>query len=304
MRVGVKVGPSNWEKILSEITPECVEVWFRLDRVNESIPIFEKLNRMKVTYGIHFWAILEGGYEPNLSYEPNGVAEQSEKLVRETIDIAYKYGAFYVNVHPGSMILRKLDLDNKCMHLLSESELPGNEAMRSLLSRAEHLDSYARAHNILFLIETLPVNELEHWRDHSGRVNIQFAKNIPPEMIIQLANAGRYITNDFGHTISSWVSDDRELLFDKLFDVTKQLAPQTKLIHLNTVRPPFNGTDSHDGILPSDFEKNVMPTREQIIQLLQLFRDRSDVWIIPEPEANQMTKNYREIKTMLANLKP
>lgn len=303
MKIGVKIGPANWKQVLGEITPSCVEVWFRLGAAGESVPIFDELNKRQIPFGIHFWGVLEEGYEPNLAYGSEGIAEKSAVLVKETIDIASSYHASYVNVHPGSLTLRTIDLDNKSMEVLHERTVTEKQAMDSLIAQTVALDTYARQRQILFLIETLPACELEHWRDDTGRDSVQKAFNVTPFMIAEVAKqTGVAVTNDFGHTLASWVSDDRDYLFNQLKSVTAKLAPYTRLIHLNTVRPPFNGTDSHDGVLPEDFSAGVLPTREQVKELLSLFASRDDVWVIPEPSIDTMVANYHEIHRMVNEL--
>lgn len=304
MKIGVKIGPANWKHVLGEITPSCVEVWFRLGAESESAPIFEELNKKQIPFGIHFWGVLKEGYEPNLAFGPDCIAEKSAVLVRETIDIAAACHASYVNVHPGSLTLRTIDLDNKSMQVLHDRMVTEKQAMDSLIAQTAALDTYAKSRQILFLIETLPACELEHWRDDTGRVHVQEAGNITALMIYEIARkTGVAVTNDFGHTIASWVSDDRDYLFNQLKSVTAKLAPYTRLIHLNTVRPPFNGTDSHDGVLPEDFSAGVLPTREQVRELLSLFKNRDDVWIIPEPSIDTMVANYHEIHQIVKELR-
>jgi hypothetical protein len=77
---------------------------------------------------------------------------------------------------------------------------------------------------------------------------------------------------------------------------TKKLALQTRLVHINTMPPPFNGTDGHLGILDKDFKKDVFPSREQIKLLLSSFSDRKDVWVIPEPFLDHVENTKALIK--------
>lgn len=298
MKYGVKIGPENWQEALAQTGAEYCELWFRVDQEERFGQIFKHLQSHNLKFGLHFWAVLSGGYEPNLAFEPNGVADQTQELIARNIDIAKRVGAHYVNVHPGSLLLHKLDLDRKEIIVLPGREISESGAWESLLRRSRELEDYAKEKDVLFLMETLPKNEPTHFRDATGRLEPQEAGNIAPELVVKLAKAGILVTNDFGHTPMGWEGEDRDFLFAKLLSITKELAPQTRLIHLNTVVPPFNGTDSHNGILEKDFASGAFPNREQIIELLRIFKDRDDVWVIPEAEVPDMTDNYFAIEKL------
>ena len=300
MHLGVKVGPTGWREVLGQSQAQYCEVWYRLDWADKFIPIFKYLNRHSIHFGLHFWAQLPGGFEPNLAWEADGIADLSQQVVLQTIDTAAQVGAAYVNIHPGSLTLKKLYLDEERMERVGEKAIPENQAWQSLDRRTHTLHEYAQSRGVLFLVETLPKNDLTQWHDIStGRLNPQPTANISPNLILKLAQAGRWITNDFGHTACAWETTDPNWLWHQVYAVSRQLASQTRLIHLNTVHPPFNGTDSHGGVLPEDFAAGVFPNRDQIIQLLRLYRDRDDVWIIPEPPAELMVQNYHAIQDLL-----
>lgn len=302
MKYGVKIGPENWEEALEQTGAEYCELWFRVDEAERFREIFKYLQSRNTHFGLHFWAVLPEGYEPNLAFEPDGIADQTQELIKQNIDIAKRTGAHYVNVHPGSLLLHTLDLDRKEIRVVPGREVSEREAWESLLSRTHELDTYARKNGVQFLVETLPKNEPEHWRDITGRNTAQEAKNILPETVVKLAEKGVLVTNDFAHTAMAWEGKDRDSLFANLLRVTKELAPQTRLIHFNTVVPPFNGTDSHNGILEKDFVAGAFPDRGQIIELLQIFKDRDDVWVIPEAEVPDMVDNYFAIKELVKAL--
>lgn len=299
MKIGIKCGHDNWEHVFRHVHPSCAELWWRLDWDDRYREIYQKLHELHVPFGMHFWAVTSGGYEPNIAFAADGVAEESAALVQKSIDIAAREGATYLNMHPGSYVLRKLDLDKKCMSVVTDHIVTRKELISSLSYHAGKLDAYARSKGVMLLIETVPANEPAHWRDDSGRDEPHNGYGIAPDVLVELAEQGRYITNDFGHTIASWVSEDRDFLSKKLEEVTVSLASQTKLIHLNTVRPPFNGTDSHDGVLDEDFNRGVLPDKQQLTRLLSLFTDRDDVWIIPEPQSDKMVENYREMELIM-----
>ncbi|MBI4130786.1 hypothetical protein HY468_05695 [Candidatus Roizmanbacteria bacterium] len=301
MKIGVKCGPEKWETLLENTKPDCLEIWYRLDWKERYNELIDYLQKKQIPFGLHFWAVLKDGYEPNLAYG-GAIAEESAELMFQTIDIAQAIGATYVNVHPGSLFLTRLDLDNMRMHVLTDQNVDERQAYESLSLHAKQLHHYADERSILFLIETVPKNVPFHWKDSTGRENAQKSQQISPEIMIKLAKEAIYITNDISHTLASWDDVPAAELFSRLYAVTEQLALQTKLIHLNTTCPPFNGTDSHNGVLEEDFEQSVLPTREQLVKLLRLFKDRDDVWIIPEPEIDKMEKNYWEIRKLIKAL--
>lgn len=300
MKLGVKIGPEKWREVLEASQAQYCEVWFRLDWADRFGPIFDYLKTHKINFGLHFWAQLATGLEPNLAWEKNGVAQQSQRLMEQTIDIASRFGAVYVNVHPGSLTLKKLYLNEERMELVSDDKIEPQVAFEALLRHCQTLNDYALRRKVLFLVETLPKNDLTQWHDiDSGRLAPQPTLNISPELIVGLAQQGSLITNDIGHLASAWETDDLNWLWAQVFDFSQKLASQTRLVHLNTIVSPFNGTDSHGGVLDSDFAAGAFPNRDQLIQLLRWFKNRDDVWIIPEPPAEVMVQNYHAIKTLL-----
>ena len=84
MKVGIKVGPKDGIKILEKSQAKYVEVWFRLDWQEKYLPLFEYLNKNKVNFGLHFWAVIKGKYFPNLLGTNKEVREQTLKLAEDT----------------------------------------------------------------------------------------------------------------------------------------------------------------------------------------------------------------------------
>ncbi|MBI4034821.1 MAG: hypothetical protein HY381_00305 [Candidatus Chisholmbacteria bacterium] len=302
MQLGVKIALQSWQEVLQTTQAQYCEVLFRLDLAAKFTPMFDHLRTHHVSFGLHFWASLPGGFEPNLAFEPQGIADHSHQLMAQTLKLASQVGAAYINIHPGSLTLTKIDLDHQSMALVPDAKVTPEQALQSLLARTRQLRQLADSLNLLFLVETLPKHGASHWRDDSGRLKVILSHNISPDMILHLAQAGQFITNDFGHTTASWVTDDMNQLWRHVYSTSRQLAPQTKLIHLNTIAPPFNGTDSHAGVLPADFTAGVFPNRNQILDLLHLYQNRDDIWIIPEPPAETMVQNYHAIKALLQEI--
>lgn len=293
MKIGLKVGPANWQDVLSRVTPECAEVWFRLDWAEKIEPIYHVLQAKSVPFGIHFWAITAEGFEPNLAIEADALAAESIEQIKKSLDIAASVGAQYLNVHPGGLRRKHLDFEKSRLVVLDNESLPLEEAEATLLRSAEVLNEYANKKKVSLLFETLPRHEGIGWADPSGHLEIQVADNLPAETLLKLGENGYLLTNDFGHTLASYPDLQGESLQNKLIEMTEKLAPFTRLIHLNTVRPPFNGTDSHNGILPEDFALQVIPDEGTVKQLLSQFSAREDVWTVLEAPIDQMVENYQ-----------
>jgi len=256
------------------------------------------LRAKNIPFGLHYWHVLENGIEPNLAYERDRIAEKTEASMRETIDIAQEVGATYVNIHPGAYSLRELNLDKQYTRTFHDKTISVEEGNLSVEERSKRLNKYAISKNILFLLETLPRNEVARWLG-SGRENVKSGNSVTLDVLEKLGIDGLFLNNDFGHTVAQCLSETPTEIYQYLLDWTKKLAPFTKLLHINTVRPPFNGTDSHNGVLEEDFTLNVVPNRAQLIELLRLFKDREDVWIIPEPETEKMVDNFRAINDLV-----
>jgi hypothetical protein len=202
-----------------------------------------------------------------------------------------------VNIHPGSYRLMRINLDRRYMRPLAGKQTKESEGEKWLLQSIGELHDYAQKKGVRLFVETLPRREPDHWRNiEKGRLKTQKSRNVPVSALLKLAEKGYFICNDFMHTAADEISSDRNYLFGKLFTKTKKLALQTKLIHINTMQPPFNGTDCHIGILDKDFKKDVFPTRRQLIKLLSLFKDRDDVWVIPEPFSQHIENTKALIK--------
>lgn len=295
---GIKIGPDSWKKILSKYHPKCVEVWFRIDWVDRYNDMFSYLQRKNIRVGLHFWGMLPGEIMPNFAFPDPDIRNPSINLVKKSIDVASHHGFRYVNIHPGSYRLSRIDFERECMRLVNKRKTTTSAGNEVLFENINLLHEYAKKRNTLLFTETIPTREPMNWKDlENGRLNTQDMRNVPVAVVESLAKKGYFICNDFMHTAMDEISDDRDYLFRQLFNKTKRLLKQTKLIHVNTSPPPFNGSDGHLGIRNKDFTGDVFPTREQYKKLLALFINRNDVWAIPEPFSDHIenTKALIEI---------
>lgn len=303
MKIGIKIGPKNWKKALSETKAKYCEVWFRLNRVKEYTPLFECLNKNKISFGLHFWAMIQGKYLPSLLYSKNDIAAETFRAIKKTINIASQWRATYVNFHPDSYRLTVLDLDNLVIKTLDSNELiERKKSFDQLLYYLQNIRIYADKKRVISFSETVPKflpSDPENVK--TGRLNIQKSEGLETERFFKLAKLGYPVCFDIGHTTGQLITNDRKKLFDYLYTSAKKMLPGIGLVHVTTTIPPFNGTDSHNGILKKDFKKGVLPDRRQLIKLLSLFK-RKDVWLIPEPEIGDMAKNYFELKELVKKI--
>lgn len=300
MKAGIKIGPDKtWQRTLEKSQASYVEVYFVLPRYKEFKEMFSYLKNHKINFGLHFWAKLTGDFMPNLAFGGK-IAGESVKLIKQTLEIARKIGAHYVNVHPGGYKLKKVDFKAQ-KFIVTQKRIEETSGKQELFKNAKLLHHFGQKMGVLFLIETICKLDLADWLGKmSSRLNPQNPLNVDAQTLYELAKKEKiFITNDFGHTLTETISDDRDLVFENLYQQTRKLAPFTKLIHANTSPAPFNGTDAHAGLLDVDFAQNVLPNKKEIIKLFKLFKNRDDVWVVPEPLKDHVA-NYKSLLSLLS----
>lgn len=296
MFTGIKIGLTDWKNKLIQTKPSVCEVYFRLDKKEEYQEMFNFLQKNKISTGLHFWGFLPGNYLPNLAFADSQIALASKKLLKQTIDIASQRHFSYVNFHPGSFFLAKVDFEKLCF-IPTKKQSSFSEGKKFLLRNALELNDYAKKRGVDFLLETITCRDPENWYHAQGRQKTFNLKNVSVKILVKLSQKGIKICNDMNHTLMDEISADKDFLWQKLIEKTKFLLPMTKVVHLNTMIPPFNGTDSHHGFTAEDYQIGAFPPKEKIIEFLKLFQNK-DVWIIPEPYKNHR-KNYQIIKEMI-----
>lgn len=303
MKTGIKVGPDDGIEILKKTKPECCEVWFRFDWQKKYQPLFVYLKKKNIPFGLHFWAMVENRYFPNLLTLEKDIAVKTFILIKKTIDKACEVGATYVNFHPESYRLSLLNLNNSTIKVLAkQKKIKKRASFKKFLFYLEKIKKYADKKNVIAYIETVPKFAPANFADlEKGRLKRQKTEGLETKKFFILAEMGFDICFDLGHTIGQSLTKKKKALFNYLYQTAKKLKPKIGLIHINTVLPPFNGTDSHNGILDEDFTKGVMPTKKQLVKLLSLFKGK-DVWLIPEPEKEKMVKNYFALKKIVSLL--
>lgn len=304
LKPGIKVGPqAEGLQNLIESQAKYAEIWYRVDWETRYNAIFEYISTNDIQAGLHFWGLLEGSLQPNLAYPNDKISAQTLQLMKQNIDVAAKHQANYVNVHVGNASLDEMNLDEHWLKTVPGSEVDMALAEQTAEKNILELHDYAEAQGVRLIVESIPSQDAEQWNDRSGRLHTHPSHALSNKFLERMGRQhGININNDISHTAAELITGSRKDLWFYLEERTKALAPSTVLVHCNTLMPPFNGTDSHNGILAEDFDSNVFPTREQFSDILKILaRCGHNVWIIGEPTAKHV-ENYRALCDFLSRL--
>lgn len=291
---GIKLGPQDWQHKLDESKPQCVEIWYWVNRSSLYRPMFQALRQKHIPFGLHFWGITPTGHEANLAY-PGPDLTNSVELIHQTIKDAGDGEAVYVNIHSGNT--RQMNLNLNDWSMLADpdsSKIPDLQATQIRNTLLKQLGEAARNLGVELQVELVP--QAAH--NHNDRTQPIPEYPASPTGLLELCQAN-YIsfTNDFCHTFAYNPTN-----FES---ITRDFAQYTRIIHANTLTPPYNGTDEHRGILPNDFaQTGVFPSKQKFISLLKLIKTKaiSDIWIIGEPQ-NHHVKNYLELTKILETIR-
>ncbi|MDP1722729.1 MAG: hypothetical protein Q8L37_05965 [Candidatus Gottesmanbacteria bacterium] len=302
MTLGIKVGVQKQSFVdLTQTNAPFAEVWFNVSQADEYSALFDELKRRHMQVGLHFWGALSDGTWTNIAYPDTDLINESLSMIKKTIDMAARHKFQYVNIHPGCAARVGIDFEKTRMDLRS-APIPFEQSIPLFVENAQTLHEYAQARGIIFTVETLPARVVKGWYDHAARANPTMIMNVyelPIAALEAAAGAGLWIANDFGHT-AAIPSDNPRDLWTYLKEKTVNLSPQTRLIHLGFVTPPWNGTDIHNMLDPKLLNSDdAMPNKLQMIELLKLFKNRDDIWILTEPNGGH-TENYFLAQKILA----
>lgn len=304
MKLGIKVGLQGTPfKDLEKTHPDFCEIWFHSGKIAEYEPLCQKIQDLNVNNGLHFWGQLADGTQANLAYPDKEILKQSRDLVKKTIEAAHIHKSAYVNIHPGEARLAKIDFENEQVTPYSQpAELRFCE--ETLYESVTELASYAQNYEVHLYVESVPRLFVGHpWRGAKGRKNpvdiIQI--QIPSfEPLFKIPNV--YFTNDIGHTAGNVISEDRGMVKQFLVATTTRLFNQTKLLHVNYLIPPYNGTDYHGSIYYDEFKTNdSVPNQLEMQELLKPFINREDVGALVEPESDPVG-NFFALKKLISEV--
>jgi hypothetical protein len=220
-------------------------------------------------------------------------------MIKETIDIAAGHRYAYVNIHPGSRAKINLDLKIEKFKLI-DGPIDLDRAVSEFILNLKVLNQYASAKSVLLTVETTPARVINGWNDPVSNRNSAFdVFELPDTVLLGAAGDGIAIANDFGHTAASVVNGNASTVWKHLYDFTSRAAPVTRLLHLGFLVPPYNGTDLHDSLAnPSFNSSGAVPNKLQTLELLKLFDNRPDVYMLVEPNGGHV-ENYFLAKKLL-----
>lgn len=298
--VGLKLGP-ELARIpeLDEVKPAFVELWFDISKYTEYDAVFHALEQRNIPSGIHFWGTTQAGMFTNVCYPDEDLINESLRLIERTIDIAARHNCVYVNIHPGNSAIVAIDFEKQEFRVCSEP-VPVQQSISLFLQHTEAICRYATSKNILLTVETIPMLDTTGWSGEEPRKRPLDVYNLPIEAVLRYAESGHAVANDFSHTAATIISDDSENVRRHVFNITRRVFRQTRLIHAGFIVPPYNGTDFHGSFDHPKFTSQLaVPNHDDIIQLLRLFNSREDtIYLLAEP-AYDHVGNFRRLRALL-----
>lgn len=292
MKLGIKIAPGNaWQHDIEATHPAMVEIWYNASRPQDYDAIFDYLADKPIDVGLHFWGTVQTNILTNISYPDPAITEPSLALTYETIDKAAATHCGYVNVHPDLYSLLEVNFATMDIHVASE-QADHHAVDRIFTKRILELSDYATTKGVVLTVETVPLRDTPTWRPDRDRTRVIDIHQMPVSKLIDLAGRGIAITNDICHTACNIITDNPDAVWSYLAHTTRALAAATRLIHLGYVISPYNGVDFHDSLdNPILATSQAVPNTEQMIELLQQFPNRDDVWVLVEPKEDHV-KNY------------
>ena len=294
MKLGIKVGPQKQSiDDLDHTNAPFAEVWFQIDKKDDYNELFSYLTNKRIDTGLHFWGLTHRGFMPSLAHDDPLLIKESVALIRQTIDVASEHHFSYVNIHPGTRTKVVMDFEKETFTPKSDPTSVAR-GQTLFLEHVLELSSYAKTKNVVLTVETVNINVTNHWRADAAasRLHPFSLHELPIETLLLAGTQGVALANDFGHTASTIISDSAQEVWSHLKTKTKELFPYTRLLHIGFIMSPYNGTDFHDHLDNPIFETSeAVPNKNQMIELLKLFKNQSDVWALAEPNG-QHSKNY------------
>lgn len=301
---GIKIGPQyDWRERLEESGAQHCEVWFNVADEKKYANMFSYLKENRIRTGLHFWAVLDDNVMANLAYPDEHIWKASMDRMKHTLDTASRNRFSYVNIHLGNAALERIDFVKHATSHVENSQVDRRSAESTFTRNIAELHAYAQRAGVMLVVETIPPKDPEQQQTKKGRLNPHstyalsntYLENIAKKLHVNVNNDISHTAAEFGETT------DRDLLWKYLLDRTNAMLPHTAVVHLNTMSEPFNGTDSHDGILDTDFATNVFPNKQQVVELLKRFATRNTVWVINEPSSDHV-ENYRRLVALKAQM--
>lgn len=288
MILGFKTGPKNFEegqKAVTDIGAAMCEIWFDVTKADTYKEMFSWLTKHNVSIGLHHWGVIDGNIKTNLSTQDEHVRTQTIDQIKQTIDIGADIGCVYVNAHPGAQAIESIDFADWKQTLLPGNRTSLDTATKFFLEAGQELTEYANSKGVLLTIESITAREsaINH-----NRFDIYDPGNAPLSTLKEFTQRGGWFANDISHTGSNFlvVQENTNAAWKNVMEFSASMAPRTRLVHMNVITPPYNGTDSHDGITDADFAQETFPSKQGVRDFLSLFQDRDDVFVVNEPRGD------------------
>lgn len=305
MNLGIKVGlRSDWKNDLLATRPDFCEIWFDSRYIDDYDDLFSFLKKERIPAGIHFWGATPDGTLCNLAYPDKDTLQASIKLARKTIEKAASQNALYINFHPCGKLLSRVDFEKEEFTPYTKITSP-IESLRVLQESFTELAYLSKKLGVILTIESTPQLALGNpWSGKLGRLKpISIGEFLVQEIEPLFSQIdGLYFANDFGHTCGNVISNDRQFIFETLVNIARRLADKTKLLHVSYIVPPYNGTDYHGCLYYDEFRSlAAIPNRDEMLGLLNMFRNREDIFALVEPETDH-PRNYYALKQIVFEL--
>lgn len=304
MKLGIKIAPGKQRyEDLARTQADFTEVWYHANKPNLYADLFSHLAAHAPQSGLHFWGETPEGYLATVCYPDKNILAQSLALIKKTIDIAAHNHFSYVNIHPGTRSLVHLDFDTMCFTVKTPpKDIRTCEPI--FLEHAETITTYGKNNGVVVTIESVPPKTANQWLTTKTRTDVIDLGELPLKTLLRAIDQGAWFANDFSHTAATFAladPSDTAGAYKMLYDVSKTYAPQTKLVHIGFLVPPFNGTDFHDHMdHPLLQTTRAIPNAIQLTKLLLLYKNRDDVYGLVEPIQDHV-RNYFLAKSLLQN---
>ncbi len=303
MILGFKTGPKNFaegQKVVEDLGASMCEVWFDVTKTESYTEIFAWLAKHNVSVGLHHWGVIDANIKTNLATQDEHIRTTTINQMKLTIDIGQQIGCAYVNAHPGAQHVETIDFTDWKQEILPDKRTPPDIAAKLFWQAAQELTQYANDRGVLFTIESITARESAINHD---RLNMYDPGNMPLATLEEFSQRGGWFANDISHTGSHFLVSEQntDAAWQRAMEFSERMAARTRLIHMNVITPPFNGTDSHDGITDADFEKETFPNKQGVIDFLKLYTDRDDVFVVNEPKED-VAGNYQALMELAKGL--
>ena len=294
MKFGIKVGYKDWEEKLtrSKVKIPVCEVAYNKEHKDKLMPLYSYLKKSNIFAGIHVPFVCKKSYAMNLCSGNEEIRKWTVESIKKIIEEASEARLSYVNCHAGS--LRDYQIINEAV-ILTDTIAEEKEALLNIERGIKELTSFADERDVILTVENSPSME---WRkldffNNDVRKNPLDVKFIRSDVLYKTLKGKASFCLDIGHLFTEYYSEEKDW-FLPFYQAIQRFIPLTKLFHFSTVKPPFNGTDSHDGFTDEDFSKGARPSKDETKKIIKIIDQlNTNIPIVLEPKPDQMIRNYQ-----------